>query len=380
MTNSPLLTVAIFTGSRAEYGLLQHLISTLAAEPSINVELLVSGSHLSERFGLTISELSSDGYHDLNLIPLDLDSTHELSMAQLCSQALSGTDTAFKKLQPHLLVVLGDRYETFAAAVSAHLNRIPIVHLHGGETTSGALDDKLRNAITQLSTWHFTASDFYRKRVVSMSNTPDKVFNIGPMVLDALLQDTEPLSREDFEARTGYVFGLNNIIVTFHPETLSPSNGIDGLHYLLKSLDLIDCNVLFTHPNADEGSSQILDLIQHSINKNPSKYFSVPSLGHSLYLAGLQLFEAVVGNSSSGVIEAPLIGIPTLNIGDRQGGRLHYSSIVTVEASPVDISKGLSLVLNTGQQQSKPRSINLQRSHSPSSKILDWLKDEFKLG
>lgn len=380
MTNSPLLTVAIFTGSRAEYGLLRHLISTLAAEASINVELLVSGSHLSERFGLTISELSKDGYHDLNLIPLDLDLPHELSMAQLCSQAVSGTDTAFKKLQPDLLVVLGDRYETFAAAVSAHLNRIPIVHLHGGETTSGALDDKLRNAITQLSTWHFTASDFYRKRVVSMAKTPDKVFNIGPMALDALLQDTEPLSREDFEARTGYVFGVNNIIVTFHPETLSPNNGIDGLQYLLKSLELIDCNVLFTHPNADEGSSQILDFIQYSTTKHPSKYFSLPSLGHSLYLSALHLFEAVVGNSSSGVIEAPLVGIPSLNIGNRQGGRIHYSSILTVEANLIDISKGLSLVLTTGQQQSIPRTSNLRSTQAPSRQILDWLKGEFTLG
>ncbi|UPM49285.1 UDP-N-acetylglucosamine 2-epimerase [Synechococcus sp. A10-1-5-1] len=367
-------TVAVFTGNRSEYGLLRHLIAGIAADPGLSLRLIVSGSHLAASHGNTLAEIEADGHQPAALVPLALDQTPPPSMAALSAEALAGVAEALERLQPELLIVLGDRYEAFAAAAAAHLVGIPVVHLHGGETTQGAVDDRLRHAITQLSTWHFAATEPYRKRVIAMGNPPENVFNVGPMVLDGLLA-APPASRSAFELATGYRFGSSNLLITYHPETLLEDRGVAGFEALLQALEVTPCQVLFTHPNADAGRDQLLALLQAFMQQHPHRSWVVPSLGQELYLAALQLFEAMAGNSSSGVIEAPLLGMPVLNIGDRQAGRLRHGHVHDVPPD-VELIRGvLEQVLEAGRLISWPRP-RPNFTSSPSSAILSWLRAE----
>ena len=363
--------IAVFTGSRAEYGLMRHLIAGIASQPSLRLQLIVSGSHLSANHGRTLTEIEADGHSAAALVPLSLDQKPPHSMAALSAEALNGIAQALEQLQPEHLILLGDRYEAFAAAAAAHLLGINVVHLHGGETTEGAVDDRLRHAITQLSTWHFTAAEPYRQRVIAMGQPPEQVFNVGPMVLDGLL--AEPVSdRRTFEKSTGFRFGKRNLLVTYHPETLLADRGMAGFEALLGALAENPCNVLFTHPNADAGRDQLLARLQAFVQQHPQTCWAVASLGQSRYIAALQLFEAMAGNSSSGVIEAPLMGMPVLNIGNRQAGRLRGPCVCDVKADLATVSKGLKAVLKAGERTTWPRP-RPEPSSAPSTVILAWL-------
>ena len=363
--------IAVFTGTRAEYGLLRHLIQAIDAERSLNLQLIVSGSHLSARYGRTVEEIEADDVGIAARVPLSLDITPPLSMEELTAEAMVGVAQAIKQLQPQLLFVLGDRYEAFAAASAAHLQGIPVVHLHGGETTEGALDERLRHAITQLSTWHFPAAEPYRQRVIAMGQPSERVFNVGPMVLDGLLA-APPASRSVFEQDTGFRFGKQNLLVTYHSETLLVDKGLAGFEALLAALEGMSCHVLFTYPNADEGSEVLLQRLLSFVNCHSHRCWALPSLGQERYLAALQLFEAMAGNSSSGVIEAPLVGLPVLNIGDRQKGRLRFGPVCDVSAQTRAISTGLEQLLVQGRRSSWPRS-RPPMAQAPASIITTWL-------
>lgn len=369
-SSNHILKIAVFTGTRAEYGLLRHLVKSLFADPSFELHLLVSGTHLSNRHGSTLSEIHQDGIQPSALIPLDFENQH--SMAVLCSQAMEGVSTALEKLGSHLLILLGDRYETFAAAGAAHLLGIRVIHLHGGETTLGAVDDKLRHAISQLSTFHFTAAEPYRQRVISMGHSDQSVVNIGPMALDGFYA-MKPLTREEFELSTGFKFGNRNILVTYHPETLLDDNGIKGFEFLLEALQQVDCNILFTHPNADSGSSELLLLLKNYVASHPSNSFDIPSLGQNRYLNALCLFDALAGNTSSGIIEAPLVDCPVLNIGDRQKGRLRSKNVFDVPISSDEILSGLHKILAFSRSQLFFNSFSQYMSPRPSTQIMNWL-------
>jgi len=363
--------IAVFTGSRAEYGLLRHLIAAIDADPGLALQLIVSGSHLSERHGRTVVEIEADGLHPAALVPLSLEATTPPSMAALSAEALAGVGQALERLQPQLLILLGDRYEAFAAAAAAHLLGIPIAHLHGGESTGGAVDDRLRHAITQLSTWHFTAAEPYRQRVIAMGHPPERVWNVGPMVLDGLLAAPRA-SRSNFEQATGFRFGHRNLLITYHPETLLPDRGVEGFEALLAALEDVPCQVLFTHPNADTGSEALLPRLQSFVERHPDRSWALPSLGQQRYLEALQLFEAMAGNSSSGVIEAPLLAMPVLNIGARQAGRLRSGSVKEVPSDSEAIGAGLEEVLESGKQEVWPRT-RPNFDVSPTAVILRWL-------
>ncbi len=365
--------IAVFTGSRAEYGLMRHLIAGITAEPSLRLQLIVSGSHLSANHGGTLTEIEADGHSAAALVPLSLDQKPPHSMAALSAEALNGIAQALERLQPERLILLGDRYEAFAAAAAAHLLGITVVHLHGGETTEGAVDDRLRHAITQLSTWHFTAAEPYRQRVIAMGHSPEQVFNVGPMVLDGLLVEPDS-DRETFEKSTGFRFGERNLLVTYHPETLLADRGMAGFEALLKALADNPCHVLFTHPNADAGSDQILEMLQKFVQQYPQTSWVVPSLGQKRYVAALQLFEAVAGNSSSGVIEASLLNMPALNIGNRQAGRLRIGFVYDVDSDPRAVSDGLKAVLKAGERSGWPRP-RPRVSASPAEAIVACIKN-----
>ena len=366
--------IAVFTGSRAEYGLMRHLIAGIAAEPSLSLQLIVSGSHLSANHGGTLAEIEADGHSAATLVQLSLDQKPPHSMAALSAEALNGIAQALERLKPERLILLGDRYEAFAAAAAAHLLGITVVHIHGGETTEGAVDDRLRHAITQLSTWHFTAAEPYRQRVIAMGHPPSHVFNVGPMARDGLLA-TPPASRVGFEQKTGFKFGAQNVLITYHPETLLPDKGLSGFKALLSALENITCNILFTYPNADEGSYKLLEQLHDFVQRHPEKSWVVPSLGQEQYLSALQLFEAMAGNSSSGVIEAPLAGIPVLNIGDRQKGRIRSSTVCDVAANTHEITNGLTTVLAAGACAAWPRKCS-DSGMGPSKAIVNWLLSE----
>ena len=377
MTAKP---IAVFTGSRAEYGLLKHLIKAIKKNDELSLQLIVSGSHLSKVHGWTLSEIEADGTQASALIPLSLEQTPSLSMAELTSEALSGTANALEELKPDMLIILGDRYEAFAAAAAGHLLGITVVHIHGGETTKGAIDDRLRHAITQLSTLHFTAAECYRKRVIEMGHPEQLVWNVGPMALDGIIK-AKVATREEFEEKTGYKFGKRNLLVTYHPETLLSDHGVAGFEAFLKAIKGMECNILFTHPNADTGGDKLLSLMENFVRQNPRRSWTTPSLGQTLYYSALQLFEAMAGNSSSGIIEAPLMEMPVLNIGGRQDGRSRGPGIIDVKSNLKDIEIGLKNVMEKGQRNSWPRPIP-ERGISPSRKIArtieEWLNNDSK--
>lgn len=364
--------VAVFTGSRAEYGLLRHLIRAIDANQALTLQLIVSGSHLSQRYGSTVTEIEADDIAIAARVPLSLDAKTMPSMPTLTAEAIEGIGKALEQLQPDQLILLGDRYEAFAAAAAAHLQGISVVHLHGGESTEGAMDDRLRHAISQLSTWHFTSAEPYRQRVIQMGHPPDRVFNIGPMVLDALIT-APPANRTSFEQSTGFQFAETNLLVTYHPETLLPDLGIAGFSALLAALEEVHCNVLFTHPNADKGSRQLLQLLQDFVDLHPQRCWTLPSLGQKRYLEALQLFDAMAGNSSSGVIEAPLVSMPVLNIGSRQTGRLRHGPVHDVPAVKDEIIEELKTVLNESQRTDWPRS-KPHPTKSPTKAIEAWIE------
>ncbi len=374
-----LIPIAVFTGSRAEYGLLRHLIKNLDSEPSIDLQLIVSGAHLSNTHGLTVCEINQDGIKPKALVPLSLDEKFIPSMSSLTAEALKGVGEVLENLQPKALIVLGDRYETFAAASAAHLQGIPVIHLHGGEATHGALDDRLRHAISQLSTWHFTAAEPYRECVIAMGAASERVFQVGPMAIDGLLSK-QLLNRSEFESRTGYLFNKSNLLVTYHPETLLKDKGIEGFRILLEALEMKNCNILFTQPNADDGGTFIETLLDDFVMKYPKRSWKFASLGQELYHSALHLFEAMAGNSSSGLIEAPLIGLPVVNIGNRQSGRLRQGNIFDIpDPNLIVVSNGIRQALKEGTRSSWPRP-GISKQLSPSKSIIEWLKNQKSKG
>ena len=301
-----MIKIAIFTGTRAEYGLMRTLIKKFNYEKDFIYYLLVSSTHLNTSYGNTIEEINSDCLKIYRELPISIKSSFKKDMATQTAETINLVSQTLEDLKPNYLLVLGDRFESFGAAISAHILGIKIIHLHGGETSLGALDDKLRHAISQLSSLHFTSSEIHMKKVSDILGSSEGVFNVGPMVIDGLL-NLKNISKEQFQNKTGFIFSQINLLITFHPETLSADFGISGFENLLKSLENYNCNILFTAPNADTGSKYILDKIIKFISKNEKRYFYIPSLGQDLYLNALLLFDCIVGNSSSGIIEAPLL-------------------------------------------------------------------------
>lgn len=363
---------------------MRRLIATLKSDQRCTIRLIVSGSHLSEGHGNTQHEIINDGVSSDFSIKL----SNSASMAEHSAAVIQGCCEAFEILAPDLLIILGDRYESFAAASAAYLSRIPIAHLHGGETTEGALDDALRHVITLMATWHFTAAYTYLDVVRRLGAEPDRSHCIGPMVLDALQSD-QLISRDQFEDTTGFKFAQINLLVTYHSVTKSPNLGLDGFEALLEVLEETmarndNINILFTYPNLDQGGHEIIKLMQDFSESRHLRSWIIPSLGQTLYLSALRFFSAMIGNSSSGIIEAPLVGLPVLNIGDRQRGRLRYGDVVEAEPHTESIRLGLEKVIRqsiSDDHASKPLSCLdriFPQGPCPSDVIVDKLLADLK--
>ncbi len=338
--------IAVFTATRAEYGLLYWLMKEINTSDELQLQLLVSGTHLSKAHGHTVDQIRSDGFVIDAEIDLQLsEQDSRIDVAHAMSLANKGVADALSELESDVLVLLGDRYELLGAASAALIMGVPIFHLHGGEETEGAYDNSIRHAVTKIATWHGVANEKYHERVIQMGEPTDNVFNVGAMGLDNIKR-LSLLSKNELESELNFQFGKKTILVAFHPVT-NAENPIEGFPELLSVLaEHDDLAIIFTHPNADHGRSAIVKGIKDFVLKHSNRSMVQDSLGQLKFLSALKYVDAMVGNSSSGIIEAPSMSVPSLNIGDRQKGRYQASTVIDCKNDQGDILAGLEKVLS----------------------------------
>lgn len=319
--------ICIVTGSRAEYGLLYWLIKEVKTDKDLELQLIVTGMHLSSEFGLTYKIIEKEFKIDKK-IDLHLSSDNSIGISSSMGIAQKSFTKAYNQLKPDIIVVLGDRYEIFSAVSSATISRIPIAHLHGGEATEGLIDEAFRHCITKMSHLHFTANKEYSKRVIQLGEQPKRVFNVGGTAIENIKR-LKLLTKKKFEKIINFKLNIKNILVTFHPVTLENKTSELQFNELLDSIDELDnTNIIFTKANSDTDGKIINQMIDKYTKKNLTKSLCVASLGQINYLSALQHVDFMIGNSSSGLLEAPSFKIGTINIGDRQNGRIKAKSVV----------------------------------------------------
>lgn len=327
--------VCVVTGTRAEYGLLYPILKKIEQSNSLQLQLVVTTMHLSSEFGLTYKQIEKDGFKIDEKIENLLSSDTKSSIAKSTGLGTILLSDTFNRLEPDIVLLLGDRYETLAAATTAMLMNIPIAHIHGGEITEGAVDEQIRHAVTKMSYLHFTSTEEYRKRVIQMGEDPSRVFNSGAPGIDNIV-DFNLLSKEELEADLNWRFGPKSALFTYHPITLEDSDIYHDIKKILDALVKSDLNVLFTYANADEGGRIINQKIEEFCQINPDKYKVVKSLGQLRYLSAMKHVDLLIGNTSSGIIEAASFQKPVVNIGDRQRGRLQSGNVVDCDIESIE--------------------------------------------
>jgi len=336
--------ICVITGSRAEFGLLRWLMEAIDRSPAMTLQVVATGSHLSPEFGLTYREIEAAGFAIDRKVEMLLSSDTSVGVTKSIGLGLIGMADALRELDPDLVVLLGDRYEILAAATAVMIAHKSIAHLHGGEKTEGAFDDAIRHAITKMSHLHFVATEEYRRRVIQLGEDPARVHLVGALGLDSLKR-LKLMERPELEESLDFRLGKRNLLVTFHPETLLPGLAERHTGELLDALDTLDdVSIVFTLPNADTEGRKITSMIEAFVATHPNAR-SYVSLGQLRYLSLVSLVDAVVGNSSSGIIEVPSLGKPTIDIGDRQKGRVRAASVIDCEPRRDDILKALSTAL-----------------------------------
>ena len=329
--------ICVVTGTRAEYGLLRWLMDGINKSTKLDLQIVATGMHLSPEFGLTYQEIENDGFKIDKKIEMLLSADTPSSISKSTGLGLIGFADVFYELNPDIVIVLGDRYEVLAASLAAMFENIPIAHIHGGETTAGAFDEAIRHSITKMSWWHFVAADGYEKRVIQLGENPGRVFNVGGLGVDAI-KKTNLLSKDELMIKTGIKFGKKNLLITYHPVTLENKTSQQDFKSLLDVLSEIkDIYLIFTMPNADSDGWVIKKMINDFVFNQSERSISFTSMGSLNYLSTLQYVDGVVGNSSSGLAEAPTFKIGTINIGDRQKGRLKAESIIDCEPTKKSI-------------------------------------------
>ncbi len=366
--------ICIVTGTRAEYGLLKNLMRNLNKEKKIKLYILVTGSHLSKKFGDTYKEILKDGFKISKKIKIKPDLDTPKGILKSISIGMKGFLNAYKQLRPNLIIILGDRYETFSAAIAAHYSRIPIAHLHGGEVTEGSTDDAIRHSITKMSHIHFVAAEKYKKRVIQLGENPKKVFNVGGLGVDNIKQ-TNFLSKFQLEKKLGINFKKKNLIINFHPETLNKYATKKIFNELLSALrkKTNQMCLIFTMPNSDLESEIVFKMIKKFVKKN-NNFYAFKSLGSIKFLSCLKIVDGMIGNSSSGLLEMPTFKKGTINIGDRQKGRLMAKSIINVKANKNQIIRAIEILFSKKFQTKIKKSKNPYGNGGASKKILKILK------
>ena len=333
--------VCIVTGTRAEYGLLYWLMKEVEASEKLELETVATGMHLSPEFGLTYQQIEKDGFTINKKVEMLLSSDSEIGITKSMGLGLIGFSDVLNELKPDLMVVLGDRFEIFTAVTAAMISKIPVAHLHGGEVTEGAFDESIRHSITKMSHLHFTATEAYRKRVIQLGEQPERVFNVGAIGIDNIKR-LKLLSKQEFEKSLQFKLAKRNLLVTFHPVTLENATSQQQFNHLLNALNkLEETAVIFTKANADTDGRVINRLIDEYVAEYPKTTIAFDSLGQLRYLSAMQYVDGVVGNSSSGLLEAPSFKIGTINIGDRQKGRIKVTSVIDCLPTEKSITQAL---------------------------------------
>ena len=332
--------VCVITGTRAEYGLLYWLMKEIQSDKDLQLQLIVTGMHLSSEFGLTYKEIEKNFKIDKKVEML-LSSDTVLGISKSMGLAQISFSEAYEELAPDILIVLGDRYEIFSAVSSAMISRIPIAHISGGEVTEGVIDEAIRHSITKMSHLHFVSTEEYKNRVIQLGEHPNRVFNLGAIGIDNI-NKLKLFSKNEFVKSIDFSLNKKNILVTFHPVTLEKSTSKEQFQELLNSIDeLEDTNIIFTKSNSDTDGRVINQMIDAYVSRN-NNTVSFDSMGQVRYLSALKFVDAVVGNSSSGLTEAPIFGIGTINIGDRQKGRINLVSVINCNPTKESISNAFN--------------------------------------
>lgn len=366
--------IVILTANRAEYGLLSSIIKKLDKEKCIEVKVAVTGSHLSPEFGMTVNEIKNDGINIDKEIEILMSSDTPSSISKSMGLALIGFADYFKECKPDALMVLGDRYETLAVCMAALNAQIPIIHLHGGEATQGLIDEAVRNAITKMSYLHFTSTDEYRKRVIQMGEAPERVYTCGAIGVENMLQ-IKLLSQKELEDDLGCKLGQKYAVMTFHPVTLENNTARQQIEHVLNVIkNYPDIIFLCTKANADADGRVINECIAKYANTYSNLYL-FDSLGVKRYLSALKNARFVIGNSSSGIIEAPSFHIPTINIGNRQKGRIQAESVINCEPIENEIGNAIDIAMSESFNNRIKEVVNPYYKDDTSQMIVDVTKD-----
>lgn len=366
--------ICVVTGSRAEYGLLSGLMRAIQQDEELQLQIIATNMHLSPEFGLTYKEIEQDGFKIDKKVQMLLSGDTSNATTKSVGLATIGFADAYEDLKPDLLIVLGDRFEILAAVTAALFFKIPVTHLHGGEITEGAYDDCIRHAITKMSHLHFTSTEAYRQRVIQLGEQPNRVFYVGAIGVENIKHI--PLSsKKDLEESLNFSLGKKSLLVTYHPVTLENHTAASQCQNLLDALDEFpEYKVIFTLPNSDTDGRILIQMIHEYVSRHSERCMSIPSLGLKRYLSALRYVDAVVGNSSSGIIEVPSFGIPTLNIGNRQKGRIAAESVVHCGTDKQEIFDGLKKCLSKEQKEIAQKSLNPYDKENTTKEILDVIK------
>lgn len=367
--------ICVITSSRAEYGLLRPLLDELKNDSDIKLQLIVTGMHLSSDFGLTYQEIEKDGFRIDEKIEILLSSDTAVAISKSMGLAMIGFAEAYQKLEPDCIVVLGDRFEILSVVAAALINKIPVAHLNGGEVTEGVFDDSFRHSITKMSYLHFTATEKSKRRVIQLGEEPRRVFNVGEVGLDNI-KKLKLLPKKELEKELKFKFNKHNLLVTFHPVTLENNTSKEQFQNLLYVLDkLKETNIVFTKANADTGGRIINKMIDEYVSRNPAKTIAFTSMGYLRYLSTVQFVDAVVGNSSSGIVEAPSFRIGTINIGDRQKGRERPESVIDCKPIKKSISEAFKKLYSQDYQKKLKNVKNPYASACSAQKVKEILKE-----
>lgn len=369
--------ICVITGTRAEYGLLYWVMKSIDLDPKLNLQLIATGMHLSSEFGLTYNQIEKDGFIINKKVEVLLSSDTSIGISKSIGLGMISFAEAYQELKPDIVLVLGDRFEIFSAVSAAMIARIPIAHCHGGEASEGLIDEPIRHSITKMSHLHFCSTDKYRERIIQLGESPKSVHNVGALGIESI-NKLNLLSKKDFEDSISFKLNKDyNFLVTFHPVTLEKSTASQQMFQLLKALDSIDnCNIIFTKSNSDSGGRIINDMIEEYVFKNSKKTICFTSLGQLRYLSALKHVDCVIGNSSSGLIEVPSFKKATVNIGDRQRGRIIGKNVIQCEPEFKEIQKAILKAISSDFKKNVLlKSRNPYGTGNSSNIIVDKLKN-----
>ena len=365
--------ICVVTGTRAEYGLLSRLMRAIQEDPELELQVIATNMHLSPEFGLTYKEIEQDGFTINKKVEMLLSADTATSVVKSLGLGVIGFADAYDDLRPDMLVVLGDRYEMLGAVSSALFFHIPVAHISGGDVTEGAYDDAIRHSITKMSHLHFTSTEVYRKRVIQLGEDPSTVFNVGAIGLDNIRR-MSLLDRKAFEESIAFELGEKSLLITYHPVTLEQSTAQEQFAALLEALDETSYRLIFTKPNSDSDGRVIIAMIDEYVRQHPEKAVAFTSLGYLRYLSALQYVDAVVGNSSSGIVEVPSFGLPTVNIGDRQKGRLRADSVIDCLPEKTEITQALQQAFSAEFKAKARQTVNPYEQPDTVEKIFSVIK------